>query len=168
MDGADDAGVAGAAAVGVLERDADVVVGRVRVFGQQGGGGHQQAGRAEAALHRAVGDERLLQRVEPFRPVRVVAGQPFHGDDRAALGLEGRVVTGEHRHAIHLDGADAALRFVAADLGAGQAEIVAQDFGQGARFGHVQGAGTSVDGEGEVGHGAGSRGMAGRCLYYTR
>jgi len=95
MDGADDAGVAGAAAVGVLERDADVVVGRVRVFGQQGGGGHQQAGRAEAALHRAVVDERGLKRVQalersPFARLRNAGRQAFDRLDGAPGHLANR------------------------------------------------------------------------------
>ena len=64
MDGILDGRVAGAAAVGILERDRDVVVGGVGVAVQQGGGGHDQARRAEAALHGAVFDEGFLQRVE--------------------------------------------------------------------------------------------------------
>jgi hypothetical protein len=54
---------------------------------------------------------------------------------------------------VHVDGADAALGFLAADLGPGQAQVVAQDLGQRARFGHVERVGGSVDGQVEVGHG---------------
>ena len=64
MDGADDGGVAGAAAEGVFEGDFDVVFAGVGVLVEEGGGGHDEAGDAEAALDCAVPDEFELERSE--------------------------------------------------------------------------------------------------------
>ena len=58
-------------------------------------------------------------------PVRF--GQTFDGDDGAALGLHGQHVAAFDRRAVHVDGAGAALRGVAATVGAGEAQRVAQE-----------------------------------------
>ena len=65
--GVEDLRVAGAAAEVARERLADLVVGRVRDAPQQVGGRDDEPGRAEAALHGARVDERLLHRVQLAR-----------------------------------------------------------------------------------------------------
>ena len=138
MNSAHYAAVAGAAAIGVLERDLYGVVVRLGILLQQGGGGHHQAGRAEATLYGAMIDELLLQRVQLLFTTGVTAGQPLNRAHRLALCLEGRINTGIDRHTIHVHGANAAFSLVTSDLGAGQTEVIAQHPGQGARFRHIQ------------------------------
>ena len=70
MDGADDGGVAGAAAEGIFEGNFDVVFAGVGVLVEEGGGGHDEAGDAEAALHRAMPDKFGLKRVEGGLEIR--------------------------------------------------------------------------------------------------
>jgi hypothetical protein len=120
--------IAGAAAQRVFEGVFDVVFAGIGVLQQQGVGGHQLPGDAEAALDGAVIDKGLLQGVQ--RRTRGLGGQALDGDDLFALYLEGRIGAGEHRLSIHQHGARAAFRFVAADFGAGQAQVVAQYVGQ--------------------------------------
>ena len=56
--------------------------------------------------------------------------QPFDGDDIAALDLAQRHQAGADLLAIQQHRAGAAIAGIAADLGAGQAEILAQHIGQ--------------------------------------
>ena len=74
VDGPADPGV-GAAAAHVLD-GVDVGVGRVRVRGEQRGGGHDLAGLAEAALRDVLVDPRLLHRVQ-----RVAVGEALDRRD---------------------------------------------------------------------------------------
>ena len=60
----DDRGVAGAAAVGVLQALLYLRIGRIRVLVQQRLGLHDEPGRAEAALRRPVADEGGLERMQ--------------------------------------------------------------------------------------------------------
>src|SRR5690606_9609875 len=60
LDGVDDAAVAGAAADVARQLFADLELGRRRVAVEQVVGGHDQTGRAEAALDRPGVDERPL------------------------------------------------------------------------------------------------------------
>ena len=97
-----------------------------RVPREQVGGGHDHARRAEAALETVVVPERLLQRMELRRPVAIpsivviVRAVRLDGEHRAAL----------HGPPIDVDGARAALAGVAADVGAGQAQVLAEDLDQ--------------------------------------
>ena len=120
-----DGQVGAAAAERVLEGQADLVFAGIGVLRQESGAHHQLAGDAEAALDRTVLDEGLLQRVQ-----LALAGQALDGEHVLARRLEGGQRAGEHRRAVQQDGADAALGLVAADLGAGQAEALAQHIGQ--------------------------------------
>src|SRR4051812_31214168 len=121
--------VARAAAQGAGEGLADVRVGRGRGALQHLVGGDEQPGRAEAALHGARVDERLLDRGElgALAGLRVGAlaglpalgvlerdtalvitagavlrevGEALDGDDLAALDLSGGHQTRTHRHAV--------------------------------------------------------------------
>ena len=66
----DDLLVPGAAAQVAAQRDADLVLARLRALGQQRGRGDQHARRAEAALDAALGDDVALQRVRISPPCR--------------------------------------------------------------------------------------------------
>ena len=73
-------------------------------------------------------------------------GESFDGGDVFAGGFEGGVEAGVYGQAVYQDGANAAFGFVAADFGAGEAEVVAEEFGKVAVVGDVEGVGTAVDG----------------------
>ena len=73
-------------------------------------------------------------------------GKPFDGGDVFAGRFEGGVEAGVYGDAVYEDGADAAFGFIAANFGAGEAEVVAEEFGQVAVVGDVEGVGTAVDG----------------------
>src|SRR3546814_19543737 len=68
----------------------------------------------------AVVEEGLLQ-----APSIGIAGQPLDGGDPAALGLAAGQQTGAELLAVDQHGAGAAVAGAAADLGAGEAELVA-------------------------------------------
>jgi len=82
---------------------------------------HDHARRAEAALEPVVVAERFLHRVQ-----RAVLGQALDGRDAAAFGLGGQYRARLDGAAVDVDDARAALAGVAADVGAGQAEMIAQ------------------------------------------
>ena len=94
----------------------------VGVLVEEPGGLHDHPRGAEAALEAVLVPERLLERVEVG-----AVGHPLDGLELAAVGLDG-----EHRArlgalAIDVDGARAAVAGVAADVRAGQPEVVAQE-----------------------------------------
>ena len=70
-------------------------------------------------------DERLLQRIE-----LIALREPFDRLNRAAVGPHRELAARIHRLAVEQHGAGAALAAVAADLRAGQPEVIAQRFGQ--------------------------------------
>src|SRR5882724_4664353 len=113
--------VARAAAEVARDRVADLLVRRLRVLVEQGGGGHEHAGNAEPALRHAVAHERLLHRRE-----HAGARQPLDGRDRAPARLHGQHQAARHEPAVEVDGARAAVAGPAALLGAGEAEVLAQ------------------------------------------
>ncbi len=80
-------------------------------------------GRTEAALQSMVLAERLLHRVQRA----VGCGDAFDGDDRRALSLQREHVAGLDRRTVHVHGAGAALGGIAAHVGAGQAQVVADE-----------------------------------------
>ena len=122
----DDLAVAGAAAEHAGERVAHLGLARLRVRAQQRLGAHQHARRADAALRRAVGDEGALQR----RQRAVGAGEALDRRHRAAVALADGDDARADLLAVEQHGAGAAVAGVAADLGAGQAELVAQRVGE--------------------------------------
>ena len=121
MNRGDDVLVTGAATQIAVERVADLSVRRLRVLGEQVGGGHDHAGRAEAALQPVLFPEGLLQRVQ-----RAISREPLDGGDLPTFRLDGEHGAALHRLPIHVDGAGTALARVAADVGAGEIQLVAQ------------------------------------------
>ena len=122
LDRLDDVHVAGAAAEVAADPLPDLLLVRVRVLVEQPGRLHDHARRAEAALEAVLVPERLLERVE-----RRAVGHALDRLDLGAVGLDG-----EHRArlgalAVDVDGARAAVAGVAADVRAGEAEVVAQE-----------------------------------------
>ena len=115
----------------------------LRVALQQVVRGDDQAGRAEAALHGARVDERLLHGVQLLvgpRPSTVVISRPcaWPAGDEA----------GADRHAVEVDRAGAALALLAGVLGARQAEPLAQRVEQALALPDVVGrARVAVDGQ---------------------
>ncbi|MCY1229087.1 hypothetical protein D9M72_414420 [compost metagenome] len=88
-------------------------------------GRHHHAGCAEAALQAVIGLEGCLNGMQ-----LAVCGQSFDGGDLRARRLRGEGGTALHRPSVHMDDTGAALRRVAADMGAGQSEIFAYELHQ--------------------------------------
>ncbi len=127
IDRLDDVVVAGAAAEIALQPVPDLVLRHaLRVHVHQVDRAHHHARRAEAALQRVVLAEHLLHGMQ--RAVR--GGQALDGGDRAALRLHGQHGAALHAVAVDMDDARAALAGVAADMGAGQAQLLAQQLHQ--------------------------------------
>ena len=91
-------------------------------------GAKDHAPGAKAALHRAAIDEGLLQGVQIVGRVR----QALYGRDLALVGLHGQGEAGAYRLAVDQNRAGPAVALVAADLGAGEVQILPQRLGQGA------------------------------------
>ena len=119
--GVEDLLVPGAAAEVPRERLADLVVVRIWNAAEQVGRRHDEARRAEPALHRAGVRERLLHGME-----LAVRGEPFDRDDLVAVGLRGEHEARAHELAVEEDGARSALALLARVLRAGKLEPVAE------------------------------------------
>ena len=135
----------------------DVVVAGAGVLVQQRLGLHDQTGGAEAALRRAVDDKRLLERVQRIRGGVAVGLLPLgrhtlDGEHLGVLRLKGGVDARIHALAVDDDGTRAAFGLVAADLGPGQPQVIAQHLGQKAGVGHVQAVTDAVDSQGQEWH----------------
>src|SRR5712692_1884391 len=98
---------------------------RVRFFHEQRLGGHEDSRSAVAALRGAEVGERGLQRVQLG-----AARHAFDGLNRAALAFEREQQAGELRLAVDQHRAGAAFAELAAVLGAGEAEVLAQQLEQ--------------------------------------
>src|SRR5690606_22688625 len=114
--------VVGAAAADVVHLRIDVLVRRVRRMGEQGGGGHDLAGLAEAALRNVELFPGLLDRM------RAIVRKSLDGHDLLILSD----VLDLHRaraqgDTVDMHGAGAAGRDSATILGAGQLELFAQN-----------------------------------------
>ena len=118
----DDLAIAGAAAQHTAQRILHGSFAGGCVMGQQRRCRYQHARRADAALRGAVAQEALLQLARNRRCHR----QSLDRCHRAAGHLAQRHQTGAARLAIDEHGAGAAIAGIAADLGAGQAQFVAQ------------------------------------------
>jgi len=100
--------------------------GGARIDFQESDGGHHEAGHAEGALETLLVDDALLNGMQ-----RAVGfGEAFDGGDVFAARAVGENRTGVVRHVIEKHGAGAAFGTVATELGAGEAEFVAQRGGQ--------------------------------------
>src|SRR5438105_7384981 len=120
LDRLEDVPVARAAADVALDRAGDLVVGGARVLPQERGRAHQHPGRAVAALERVVVGEGLLE----LRQL-VLFGQALDGLDRGAVGLHREQHAALHERPVEDDAARAAVAGIAADVRAGQVEVVA-------------------------------------------
>src|SRR5438067_385974 len=121
----DDGLVAGAAAVVAGDVRADLLAIGLCAGAEQILSGHQHAGRAEAALQRVALVEGLLQRRE-LLGIR----EAFDRFDRAAIGLHGEHQAAAHDLAVDAHGARATHAVLAADVRAGEAELIAQKVDQ--------------------------------------
>ena len=122
LDRLDDVVVPGAAAEVALEPDADLLLRRVRILGEQRDARHHEPGRAVAALEAVQLVERLLHRMQLAAP-----GEALDGRHLAPVGLHGEHGAGLDGLAVEQHGARAARRGVAADVRSLQAELVAQE-----------------------------------------
>ena len=77
--------------------------------------------------------ERPLQR----RQLSLVPGEPFDGGDRGSVGLDGEQAAALDRVAAELDVQAPQLPGVAADVGSGEVEVVAQEVHEQARGRHL-------------------------------
>ena len=125
----------------------------MRVVIEQRLGAHQLAGGAEAALRAVVFDEGFLQRMQ-----LVVVRQAFDGLDGAAVGPDRELAAGVDRLAVQQHGAGAAFAAVAADLGAGEPQVIAQQFDQGPAIFDFDAMLDAVDGQFDGGVGDGGCG----------
>ena len=126
LDRRDDVGIGAAAADVAAHQLADLVGGLRLAFGDQAGGRADLARRAVAALEGVVVDEGLLQRMQ-----RAVRRQAFDGGDLRAVLHHRQREAGIDAPAVDQHRAGAALAVVAALLGAGEVEMVAQRVEQG-------------------------------------
>ena len=108
----DDSSVAGAAAEVAFERVFDLLVAGMGIGIKQGFGGHDHPRRTEAALHRPVLNEGLLQRMQ-----LAILGQPLNGFHPRSIGATGLEDAGAYCLAIHDDRAGPAVALAAAILG---------------------------------------------------
>src|SRR5215469_6182932 len=127
----DDALVASAPADVAGQRVADLLLVGVRMVPEERGGLHDHARRAEPALEAMRIPHRLLQRAQP--PTRLPF--PLHGEplDRrylAADGLDRQHQARAHRPAVDDDRARAAASVLAAQMGAGETEVIPQEVRQ--------------------------------------
>ena len=117
--------IPGAAAQVAGDGLTDLFFGRVGVFFQEGDQRHQKAGGAVAALDGVGFPEGFLQGMQVVR-----RAQPFDGHNLVAVGLHGEHQAGTDRLAVEQDGTGPAHAMLAADVGAGQSQIVAQKVAQ--------------------------------------
>src|SRR3989454_574192 len=142
FDRIDDRLVAGAAAVVAGEIFADALARRVRLVAQKRLRRHEDARRAETALQRVGEHEGALQLLDLAR-----VGQALDRVHLAAVGLRGEHETGAHDLAVDSHGARAAHAVLAADVGAGELELVPEEVGEVEARGHAALHPLAVDGE---------------------
>ena len=123
-----DLAIAGAAAEDAAEAVHHLCSAGARAGAQHLGRGDQHAGRAGAALRRAMAQKGPLQAVEP-----AILREPLHGLHAAPCSLGQRHHAAAHLCAVQQHRAGAAVAGVASHLGAGEAEIVAERIGKAAQ-----------------------------------
>src|SRR5258708_15129099 len=117
----DDVHVAGAAAQVAFQASADLVLGRVWILLQEIRRGHDEAGRAVAALEAVLVPESLLQRVQ-----LPVLGHALDCGELLAFGLDGEHGAALDGFSVHQDRASPALAGVAAYVSPGEADYISQ------------------------------------------
>src|SRR6185437_5754185 len=150
MDGGADILISSAATDVEAHDFIDIGVGWLRRFGEEGGDGHDLARLAVAALRDVSLNPGLLDGVE------AVGGEAFNGGDVFALKAGDLYGAGAHRGSVDVDGAGAADGHAAAELGAGEAEGVAQNPEERCFGIDVNGLRFAVEVEGDVWHGVDS------------
>src|SRR5579862_7842647 len=125
FDRLDDVVVAGAAADIALKPSANLVLARVLVDAQQIDRAHHHAGRAEAALKRVVLAKRCLHRMQ-FLALR----KTFDRHHARPVHLSCEHGAALCRIAVDVDDASTTLAGIAADMSAGQTEMLAQELHQ--------------------------------------
>src|SRR5580692_3996395 len=114
----------------------------VLVMRQQSLRAHQLAGGAVTALRAVMLDEGFLERVELS-----IFRQPFHGENAASIHPNRELAAGVNRLSVYHHGASAALAAIAADFGAGELEMIAQEFHQRPAIFHFHTPFDAVDAE---------------------
>jgi hypothetical protein len=92
--------------------------------------------------------ERFLHRMQR----RAVGGKALDGPDLVAVGHHRKGCAGFHRLAVEMHHAGAALRGIAADMGAGQPQVFAQKLDQQGAGIDVSVNGVAVHDHGNLGH----------------
>jgi len=123
--GADDALVARASAQVARQHIADLGVCFKRVFLERIGDRGQHSGRTKSALQSVVFAKRLLQRAESIQTT-----EALNGSDFSAVRTHSQYQTGANTVAVHEHCAGPAGTMFTSDMGAGQAEFLAQEIGQ--------------------------------------
>src|SRR5260370_30481120 len=126
FNGAHDVVVAGAAANVAGEVVPDFPPRRVRVFLEQLAHAHDHPRCAETALQSVMFMESRLDRMQGA----TTRCEAFDGRDRGSICHDRENRAGFDGLAVDIDGAGAALRRVATDMGSGEAEIVPQQMDQ--------------------------------------
>src|SRR5215471_5521594 len=140
LDAGDDVLIAGAAAQIALQAVPDLLFGGLGLALEQLAGSQDHAGRAEAALKAVFLPEGFLHRMQ-----LAVLSQAFDGHDGGAVGLHGQDRAGLDRVAVHQHRAGAALARIAADVGSGQTQRLAQEMRQEKPRLDLRGAPGSID-----------------------
>jgi len=114
--------ISGAAAQVARDAFIDLLRAGVRMLRQQADDRHHKPWRAEPALKGVAFVERLLHGVER----RSISGQSFDGRHLVAFGLDSEHEAGAHRRTVEQNRAAAAHTVLAADVRAGQAQVMAE------------------------------------------
>src|SRR5437870_13357240 len=162
LDGLDDVRVPGAAAEVAADGLADLRLGGILVAGEQGAARDHHPRRAVAALQPVLLPERLLDRVQ-----LAVLFQAFHRGDLRALGLDREDRARLHRIAVEQHRAGAAVRGVAADVRAGQAQVLAEQVDEKQSRLDLHAVRSAVDGQLDVMRGHGYRPPARSTAFFS-
>src|SRR5439155_17977363 len=146
-DGADDVGVAGAAAQITGEPGADLDLRAGAAAANQVARADQHARRAEAALHRVAAMEAVAQGGDDR-----IGGEAFEAVDLALVAGNRQRQAGTRRLAVDQHRAGAAYAVLAAEMGRGQVVPVAQKIGERQARRDILGEVGTVEAEADAGH----------------
>jgi hypothetical protein len=146
MDGAFVLRIAATPAEVFLHFDHDIRFGGGGILFQGAANTHDHARGAVTALKRAFVHEHLLDRMQ-----FVAAGEAFDGDDLRFVEVADGSDARGGAFTVYEYGAGAALAFAAAELGAGELKVFAQDFEQGTLRVGGDGPGLAVQDEADLG-----------------